>query len=126
MEGEEVSVSENAGGPHHTALVCAVRPCRTGSWPALPRDEQYPAFHDCSASSQQHAWWKEGEWGEGRREVERGKREGREKEGSAWGEEEGGRERERGEEGGRAREKGEEEGERRGWNAIGRKRGKRE
>ena len=96
MEGEEVSVSENAGGPHHTALVCAVRPCRTGSWPALPRDEQYPAFHDCSASSQQHAWWKEGEWGEGRREVERGKREGREKEGSAWGEEEGGRERERG------------------------------
>ena len=71
-------MSENAGGPHHTALVCAVRPCRTGSWPALPRDEQCPAFHDCSASSQQHAWWKEGEWREGRREVERErKREGR-------------------------------------------------
>ena len=88
-------MSENAGGPHHTALVCAVRPCRTGSWPALPRDEQYPVFHDCSASSQQHAWWKEGKWREGeKRGRERGEERGKDSEG-------GGREREEVERGGK-------------------------
>ena len=119
-------MSENAGGPHHTALVCAVRPCRTGSWPALPRDEQYPAFHDCSASSQQHAWWKEGEW----RERERGR--GRER-GEERGKDSEGGGRERGEERGKDSEGEEEEGrrkekrkERRGRSARGRRRGERE
>ena len=109
-------MSENAGGPHHTAPVCAVRPCRTGSWPALPRDEQCPAFHDCSASSQQHAWWKEGEWREGR-EVERERKRGGERE------EERGKDSEGEEEEGRRKEKRKE---RRGRSARGRRKGKRE
>ena len=70
VRGEGSVSVKYAGGPHHTTLVYAVRPCRTGSWPTLLRDEQYPVFRDCSASSQQHAWWVEG-GGVGRRGEER-------------------------------------------------------